>query len=105
MLEKPVKAAEGKVKLVTMNVDEHPESPASSASDRFPPSSPFSAPSRWMVSWARCRKARSGFIERLVGPLAGEAEELSRRAKRRLPPGDAAAAAEYFGALSKSIRR
>jgi putative thioredoxin len=58
IIEKVVKAAGGKVKLVKMNIDEHPQIPGSSASSRFPPSSPSSRASRSTASWAPSRKAR-----------------------------------------------
>ena len=58
VLEKAVRAAKGKVKLVKMDIDKHPTIPDSSG---FSPSrrcSPSSMASRSMASSVRCRKAR-----------------------------------------------
>src|SRR3569833_3720851 len=78
ILEKVVKAAGGKVKLVKMNIDEHPQIagqlgiqsiPAVYAFQKGQPVDGFmgALPERQLTS----------FIERLVGPVGpGEAEEL-----------------------------
>ncbi len=90
-LEKAVKAAKGKVKLVKMNIDEHPEIPGRWASSRSPPCSPSSTASRSTASWARCRTSRSpSFVERLIKDrsAASEGEIWSRAPMPRSPPGD-----------------
>ena len=59
VLEKAVRAAKGKVKLVKMNIDEHPAIPGQMGIQSIPAVMPSSTASRPTASWARCRKARS----------------------------------------------
>ena len=59
IIEKAVRAAKGKVKLVKMNIDEHPAIPGQMGISRSRPSSPSSTASPPTGSWARSRKARS----------------------------------------------
>ena len=99
ILEKAVKAAQGKVKLVTMNIDEHPQVagqlgirsiPAVIAFQRAQPVDGFLG--------ALPENQVRGFIERLVGPLPEE-EDLRGVAKAALAAGDPLAALEIFRAL------
>ncbi len=57
-LEKVVRAAKGKVKLVKMNIDEHPAIPGQMGIQSIPPSLRSSMASRPTASWVRCPKAK-----------------------------------------------
>jgi len=101
IIEKVVKAAGGKVKLVKMNIDEHPQIsgqlgiqsiPAVIAFQRGQPVDGFMG--------AQPEKQIKAFIERLVGPIGpGAVEELLAEAKAAAEAGDAAGATELFAAI------
>jgi putative thioredoxin len=101
VLEKAVRAAGGKVKLVKMNIDEHPQIagqlgvqsiPAVFAFQRGQPVDGFMG--------ALPESQVKTFIERLVGPLGpSAAEELLAEADRLAAEGDAAGAAELYAAV------
>lgn len=99
ILEKAVKATQGKVKLVAMNIDEHPQIagqlgirsiPAVIAFQRSQPVDGFMG--------ALPESQVRGFIERLIGPLPPE-EDLRAAAEAALTGGDALAALEIFRGL------
>src|SRR5918998_636003 len=101
VIEKAVKAAGGKVKLVKMNIDEHPQIagqlgiqsiPAVIAFQRGQPVDGFMG--------ALPESQVKGFIERLVGPVGPSgAEELLAEAAALAAEGDAAGAAELYAAV------
>jgi putative thioredoxin len=101
LLEKAVNAAGGKVKLVKMNIDEHPQIagqlgiqsiPAVIAFQRGQPVDGFMG--------ALPEKQIKDFIERLVGPLGtSAAEDTLAEADRLAAAGDAAGAAELYAAV------
>ena len=100
VIEKAVKAAGGKVKLVKMNIDEHPQIagqlgvqsiPAVFAFDRGQPVDGFMG--------AQPDAKVKAFIERLVGPGSAAADELLAEAASRLEAGDPGGAAELYGAV------
>ena len=101
VLEKAVKAAGGKVKLVKMNIDEHPQIagqlgvqsiPAVFAFQRGQPVDGFMG--------ALPEGQVKGFIERLVGPLGpSAAEDLMAEAAALAEEGDAGGAAELYAAV------
>ncbi|MCB5174611.1 MULTISPECIES: thioredoxin [Microvirga] len=101
VLEKAVRAAGGRVKLVKMNIDEHPQIagqlgvqsiPAVFAFQRGQPVDGFMG--------ALPESQIKGFIERLVGPLGpSAAEELLTEADRLAAEGDAGGAAELYAAV------
>ena len=101
VLEKAVKAAAGRVKLVKMNIDEHPQIagqlgiqsiPAVIAFTRGQPVDGFMG--------ALPEGQIKGFIERLVGPVGPTAaEDLLGEAQARADAGDAAGAAELYAAV------
>jgi putative thioredoxin len=103
VIEKAVKAAGGKVKLVKMNIDEHPQIagqlgiqsiPAVIAFQRGQPVDGFMG--------ALPESQVKGFIERLVGPVGpSAAEDLLAEADALAAEGDAAGAAELYAALAK----
>ncbi len=101
ILEKVVKAAGGKVKLVKMNIDEHPQIagqlgvqsiPAVFAFQRGQPVDGFMG--------ALPESQLKAFIERLVGPLGpGATEEILAEADQLVAAGDMAGAAELYAAV------
>ncbi|HEY0571529.1 MAG TPA: thioredoxin [Enterovirga sp.] len=101
VIEKAVKAAGGKVKLVKMNIDEHPQIagqlgvqsiPAVFAFDRGQPVDGFMG--------ALPEGQIKAFIERLVGPVGpGAVDELLAEAAERVNEGDATGAAELYAAV------
>jgi putative thioredoxin len=96
ILEKLVQTAEGKIKLVKMNVEAHPEIAAQLGIQSIPAVIAFQRgqPVDGFVGAVPESKVKA-FIERLVGPLVGEAEALVEAA---LAADDAATAAEFFAA-------
>jgi putative thioredoxin len=101
ILEKAVKAAGGKVKLVKMNIDDHPQIagqlgvqsiPAVFAFQRGQPVDGFMG----MLPESQVK----GFIERLVGPLGpSAAEDLIAQADALVAQGDVGGAAELYAAV------
>lgn len=101
VLEKVVKAAGGKVRLVTMNIDEHPQIagqlgiqsiPAVIAFRRGQPIDGFMG--------ALPESQVQAFVERMIGEeLPDEAGDLIAAAESALEAGDAAGAAELFAEL------
>jgi putative thioredoxin len=92
-LEKIVKTAGGKIKLVTMNIEEHPQIASRLGVRSIPAVVAFqkSQPVDGFVGALPESQIR-GFVERLVGPLGDE--DLRAEAG-----GDVAAAAEMFASL------
>jgi putative thioredoxin len=97
-LEKIVKAAGDKIKLVTMNIDEHPQIAAKLGVRSIPAVIAFqkSQPIDGFMGALPESQIR-GFVERLIGPLGNE--DSRAEAEAALARGDAAAAAEMFAAL------
>jgi putative thioredoxin len=101
VLEKAVKAAGGKVKLVKMNIDEHPQIagqlgiqsiPAVIAFQRGQPVDGFMG--------ALPESQVKGFIERLIGPMGpSAADDLLAEAGALAAEGDVAGAAELYAAV------
>jgi putative thioredoxin len=97
VLEKVVADAKGKVTLVKMNIDDHPQIagqlgiqsiPAVIAFDKGQPIDGFMG--------ALPESQVRGFIERLVGPLSAAADELLAQADAAFAKGDAAGAAALY---------
>ena len=95
ILEKIVKAAGGKIALVTMNIEEHPQIAARLGVRSIPAVVAFqkSQPVDGFVGALPESEIR-GFVERLVGPLGNQ--DLRAEAEAALARGDAAAAAKIF---------
>jgi putative thioredoxin len=101
VIEKAVRAAGGKVKLVKMNIDEHPQIagqlgvqsiPAVFAFQRGQPVDGFMG--------ALPESQIKAFIERLVGPLGPSAvEEILAEAEQVAAAGDLSGAAELYAAV------
>ncbi len=99
ILRKVVSAAAGTVKLVKMNIEAHPQIagqlgiksiPAVVAFQKGQPVDGFAG--------ALPESQVKGFIERIVGPIAGQADELIAAAEEALEAGDFPAAIEAFDA-------
>jgi len=99
-LEKAVKDSGGKVTLVKMNIDEHPQIasqlgiqsiPAVIAFDKGQPTDGFVG--------ALPESQIRGFIERLVGPIKGATAELLAEAEEAAAHGDAAGAAAIYAEI------
>ncbi len=97
ILEKAVRAAKGKVKLVKMNIDEHPQIagqlgvqsiPAVFGFDKGQPVDGFMG--------ALPESQIKTFIERLIGPVSDGAEEIIKLAEEALGEGRAEEAAAAF---------
>jgi putative thioredoxin len=97
VLEKAVAEAKGKVTLVKMNIDDHPQIagqlgiqsiPAVIAFERGQPVDGFMG--------ALPESQVRGFIERLVGPLTGASDALIAEAEAATEAGDADLAAELY---------
>ena len=100
VLEKAVADAKGKVTLVKMNIDHHPQIagqlgiqsiPAVIAFEKGQPIDGFMG--------ALPESQVRGFIERLVGPLGAAAEELLAQAEAAAAQGDAEGAASFYARI------
>ena len=101
VIERAVKASGGKVKLVKMNIDEHPQIPGQLGIQSIPAVIAFQRgqPVDGFMG-ALPESQVKGFIERLVGPLRPSgAEELLAEADALAAAGDAAGAAELYAAV------
>jgi putative thioredoxin len=98
VLEKVVKAAGGKIKLATMNIDEHPQIASRLGVRSIPAVIAFqkSQPIDGFVGLLPEGQVR-GFVERLIGPFGGD--DSRAEAEAALAAGDAASAAERFAVL------
>src|ERR1700685_54015 len=92
ILEKVVRAAKGKVKLVKMNIDEHPAIPGQMGIQSIPAVIAFvnGQPADGFMG-ALPEGQVNAFIERLTkGAVAGEAKDLLKAADAALAAGNAA---------------
>src|SRR3954468_12882877 len=101
VIEKAVKAAGGKVKLVKMNIDEHPQIAGQLGIQSIPAVIAFQRGQPVDGFMGALPEAQiKGFIERLGGPVGGgAAEELLKQAAALADEGDAAGAAELYAAV------
>src|ERR1700729_2765206 len=97
VIEKAVTAAQGKVKLVKMNIDENPQIPGQLGIQSIPAVIAFDKgqPVDGFVGALPESQIR-GFIERLVGPLQNESAALLTEAEGLAAKGDAAGAAAIY---------
>jgi len=101
VIEKAVKSAGGKVKLVKMNIDEHPQIPGQLGIQSIPAVIAFKQgqPIDGFMG-AQPESQVKAFIERLVGPVGpGEAEELIAAAEAAVQAGDAGGASELYAGV------
>jgi putative thioredoxin len=98
VIEKVVKAARGKVRLVKMNIDEFPEIPGQLGIQSIPAVIAFKQgqPIDGFMG-AQPESQVKAFIEKLVGAMGpGQTEELIAAAKAATEAGDAAGASELY---------
>jgi putative thioredoxin len=101
VLEKAVKAAKGKVKLVKMNIDEHPAIPGQMGIQSIPAVIAFvnGQPADGFMG-ALPESQVVGFLERLTKDrVGGEEQDLLKAADAALADGDPAGAAELYAQL------
>jgi putative thioredoxin len=101
ILEKAVKAAKGKVKLVKMNIDEHPAIPGQMGIQSIPAVIAFvnGQPADGFMG-ALPEAQVVAFLERLTKDrIGGEERDLLKAADAALAAGDAAGAADMYGQL------
>jgi putative thioredoxin len=99
-IEKLVHAAKGKVKLVKMNIDEHPAIPGQLGIQSIPAVFAFvnGQPVDGFVG-ALPEGQVKAFIDRLIGPVGSDTAELIKAAEETLKSGVAAKAAEMFAQI------
>jgi len=101
ILEKAVRAAKGKVKLVKMNIDEHPAIPGQMGIQSIPAVIAFvnGQPADGFMG-ALPEGQVVAFLERLTKDrIGGEAQDLLKTAEAALADGDAAGAADLYAQL------
>jgi len=101
VLEKAVKAAKGKVKLVKMNIDEHPSIPGQMGIQSIPAVIAFvnGQPADGFMG-ALPESQVTAFLERLTKDrIGGEAQDLLKAADAALAEGDPAGAADLYAQL------
>ena len=101
ILEKAVKAAKGKVKLVKMDIDKHPDSPGQMGIQSIPAVIAFynGQPVDGFMG-ALPESQVTEFLQRLTnGKVAPEERDLLKEADEALAAGDPAAAANLYGEL------
>ncbi len=103
ILEKAVKSAKGKVKLVKMNIDEHPAIPGQMGIQSIPAVIAFAngQPVDGFMG-ALPESQVVAFLERLTkGAIGAEEKDLLKSADEALAQGNAAEAANLYGQLLK----
>ncbi|MGO9048148.1 MAG: thioredoxin [Xanthobacteraceae bacterium] len=101
VLEKAVRAAKGKVKLVKMNIDEHPAIPGQMGIQSIPAVIAFvnGQPADGFMG-ALPESQVMAFLERLTKDrIGGEAKDLLKAADAALIEGDSAGAADLYAQL------
>jgi len=101
ILEKVVKAAKGKVKLVKMNIDEHPAIPGQMGIQSIPAVIAFvnGQPADGFMG-ALPESQVVAFLERLTkGKIAPDDQDVLKAADAALAEGDAASAAQLYAQL------
>ena len=101
VLEKVVRAAKGKVKLVKMNIDDHPAIPGQMGIQSIPAVIAFvnGQPADGFMG-ALPESQVVAFLERLTkGSIGGEAKDLLKAADAALVDGDPASAANLYAEL------
>ena len=100
VLEKAVADAKGKVTLVKMNIDDHPQIPGQLGIQSIPAVIAFDKgqPVDGFMGALPESQVR-GFIERLVGPLGGGADAILAEAEAALAQGDTEGAADLYARI------
>jgi putative thioredoxin len=101
VLEKVIRAAKGKAKLVKMNIDEHPAIPGQLGIQSIPAVYAFvnGQPVDGFLG-ALPESQVTAFVERLIKDrVGGEEKDMLKAAEAAMAAGDAAQAAELYGAV------
>jgi putative thioredoxin len=101
IIEKVVRAAKGKAKLVKMNIDEHPAIPGQMGIQSIPAVIAFvnGQPADGFMG-ALPESQVTAFIERLTkGKVGGEAQDLMKEAEALVAEGDTQSAAQIYAQL------
>ena len=101
VLEKVIRASKGKAKLVKMNIDEHPQIPGQLGIQSIPAVYAFvnGQPVDGFLG-ALPESQVTAFVERLIKDrVGGEEKDMLKAADTALAEGDAAQAAELYGAV------
>lgn len=100
IIERAVSAAEGRVKLVKLNIDDYPDIPGQLGIQSIPAVIAFQngQPVDGFMGALPESQIKS-FIERLVGPLTGGIDTLLDEADSKADAGDVAGAAEVYAAV------
>jgi putative thioredoxin len=101
VLEKVIRAAKGKAKLVKMNIDDHPQIPGQMGIQSIPAVIAFvkGQPVDGFLG-ALPEGQVTGFVERLIkDKVGGEDEDLLKAADAALAEGDAAEAADLYAQI------
>ncbi|RFB74966.1 thioredoxin [Methylovirgula sp. 4M-Z18] len=103
VIEKAVKAAGGKVRLVKMNIDDHPQIAGQLGIQSIPAVIAFQKgqPVDGFMGALPESQVKS-FIERLVGPVSDGTEEILAEAEAALSEGDTQTAADLFTSVLAS---
>jgi putative thioredoxin len=97
ILEKVVKQASGKVKLVKMNIDDHPQIPGQLGIQSIPAVIAFQKGQPVDGFMGALPEGQvKAFIERLVGPMTDDLHELLTEAEAAAAQGNGDAAVELF---------
>ena len=100
VLEKAVADSKGKVTLVKMNIDDHPQIPGQLGIQSIPAVIAFDKgqPVDGFMGALPESQVR-GFIERLVGPLGGGSDAILSEAESALAQGDTEGAADLYARI------
>jgi putative thioredoxin len=105
ILEKAVRAAKGAVKLVKLNIDEHPQIPGQMGVQSIPAVFAFQDGRPVDGFMGALPESRvNAFIARLVGETAGDVTASIEEAEEALASGDLNTAAQLFGEVLQQDR-
>jgi putative thioredoxin len=105
ILEKAVRAAKGAVKLVKLNIDEHPQIPGQMGVQSIPAVFAFQDGRPVDGFMGALPESRvNAFIARLVGETAGDVSANVEEAEAALAAGDLNTAAQLFGEVLQQDR-
>jgi putative thioredoxin len=105
ILEKAVRAAKGAVKLVKLNIDEHPQIPGQMGVQSIPAVFAFQDGRPVDGFMGALPESRvNAFIARLVGETAGDVSASLEEAEAALASGDLNTAAQLFGEVLQQDR-
>jgi putative thioredoxin len=105
LLEKAVRAAKGAIRLVKMNIDDHPQIPGQMGVQSIPAVFAFRDGRPVDGFMGALPESRiNAFIARLIGDIAGDTAADLEAAEAALAAGDVNAAAQMFGEVLQQDR-